>query len=136
MLLQKLADACKNWCGLLCILTSKQVLGIPFVGQNNLFSIFPYISVTYGKKVVSTIVVTLQPGLGWKVTEVFILVVYFGQRTHACACVCMVENNQKHSKMTKKYFFIMNTRGLQEAYVEKWRKTKKIVCWSAIESDS
>ena len=28
-------------------------------------------------------------------------VVYFDQRTHACACICMVENNQKHSKIRR-----------------------------------
>ena len=33
-----------------------------------------------------------------------ICVVYFDQRTHACACVCMVENN-------KNYFKIENVQG-------------------------
>ena len=32
-------------------------------------------------------------------------VVYFDQRTHACAYVHMVENNEKRLKITKKYFF-------------------------------
>ena len=35
-----------------------------------------------------------------------IFVVYFDQRTHACACLRMVENNQKHKKMIKKYIFL------------------------------
>ena len=33
------------------------------------------------------------------------IVVYFDQRTHACVCVCMVENDKKHSKMSKKVIF-------------------------------
>ena len=33
------------------------------------------------------------------------LIVYFDLRTHACACVHMVENNEKHSKIMKKYLF-------------------------------
>ena len=37
--------------------------------------------------------------------EGFSLVVYFDQQTHACACIRMVENDQKHSKMSKKYLF-------------------------------
>ena len=40
-------------------------------------------------------------------------VVYFDQRTHACACVRMVENDQKHSKMSKKVPFSSCVR---EAY--------------------
>ena len=32
-------------------------------------------------------------------------VVYFEERTHACACVCMVENNEKHSKIMNKYLY-------------------------------
>ena len=31
-------------------------------------------------------------------------VVYFNQRTHACACVCMVENDWKHKKMNQPAF--------------------------------
>ena len=31
-------------------------------------------------------------------------VVYFDQRTHACACVRMVENDKKHSKIIKKSY--------------------------------
>ena len=53
-------------------------------------------------------------------------VVYFD---HTCACVCMVENDEKHWKMMKKYLFHhvheRHTRGLR-------RQTKKKVCWSAI----
>ena len=30
------------------------------------------------------------------------IVVYFDQRTHACACVRMVENDQNHCKMSEK----------------------------------
>ena len=44
---------------------------------------------------------------------------YFDLLKVACACVRMVENDQKHSKMTKSIFFIMRTRGSREAYVEK-----------------
>ena len=29
--------------------------------------------------------------------------VYFNQQTHACACVCMVENNEKCLRIIKKY---------------------------------
>ena len=60
-------------------------------------------------------------------------VVYFDQQTHACAYVCMVENNQKHSKVSKKVLFSSCT---QEAHVRLTRKAKKKVCWSAIGSDS
>ena len=40
-------------------------------------------------------------------------VVYFDQRTHACACVCMVENDQNHCKMSEKVLFSSCVR---EAY--------------------
>ena len=30
---------------------------------------------------------------------------YFEQRTHACACIRMVENDRKHKKMMKKVSF-------------------------------
>ena len=33
------------------------------------------------------------------------IVVYFDQQTHACACIRMVENDEKHWKMMKKYLF-------------------------------
>ena len=33
-------------------------------------------------------------------------VVYFDHRTHACACVRMVENDQKYKEMMKKYLFL------------------------------
>ena len=33
------------------------------------------------------------------------VVVYLDQWTHACACVCMDENNEKHLKMMKKVSF-------------------------------
>ena len=46
-------------------------------------------------------------------------VVYFDQRTHACACVRMVENDKKHKKMMKKVPFGSCTR---EAREEKGRK--------------
>ena len=44
-------------------------------------------------------------------------------------CVFRPENDGKHFKLWKSTFFIMRTRG-------SWRKTKKKVCWSAIESES
>ena len=46
-------------------------------------------------------------------------VVYFDQRKHACACVRMVENVQKHLKMSKKVPFSSCAR---DAHV---RLTKK-----------
>ena len=50
-------------------------------------------------------------------------VVYFHQRTHACASVRIFENDQKHLKMSlKSTFFIMRTRGTREPYKEKRRK--------------
>ena len=45
-------------------------------------------------------------------------VVYFDQQTHACACICMVENDEKHLKSWKKYLF-MCTRGSCETHEEK-----------------
>ena len=33
-------------------------------------------------------------------------VVYFDQQTQDCACVGMVKNNSKHSKIMKKYLFL------------------------------
>ena len=33
------------------------------------------------------------------------IVVYFNQQTHACACVHMVENNEKRYKIVKKVLF-------------------------------
>ena len=32
-------------------------------------------------------------------------VVYFNQQIHACSCIRMVENNEKHLKIMKKYLF-------------------------------
>ena len=45
-------------------------------------------------------------------------VVYFDQRMHACACICMVKNNEKHQKSWKSTFFIMHMIG-------SWRKKRK-----------
>ena len=47
---------------------------------------------------------------------------YFDQQMHACACIRMVENDQKDSKSVKSTFFHVYerlTRGLQEAYEQK-----------------
>ena len=49
-------------------------------------------------------------------------VVYFDQRMHASTCICMVEINEKHSKIIKSTFSIMRTRG-------SWRKMKKKLCF-------
>ena len=49
-------------------------------------------------------------------------VVYFDQQTHDCACIRMVENDGKHSKIIKSTFFIMRTRGSCKAREEKWRE--------------
>ena len=46
-------------------------------------------------------------------------VVCFDQRMHACSCICMVENNEKHSKIMKKIPFSSCT---WEAHVVKLRK--------------
>ena len=35
--------------------------------------------------------------------NLYLRVVYFNQQTHACACIHMVKNNEKHLKITKKY---------------------------------
>ena len=45
-------------------------------------------------------------------------VVYFDQQTHACACVCMVENDEKST------FSIMPTRGSCEKHKEKQQNSK------------
>ena len=64
-------------------------------------------------------------------------VVYFDQRTHACACVRMVENDQNHSKMSKRVLFSSCVREAYERLTRGLRtKTRKKVCWSAIGSDS
>ena len=68
--------------------------------------------------------------LKWKVGTI---VVYFNQQTHACTCVRMVENDQKHSKMSKKVPFSSCAR---EAHIRLTKKNKKKVCWSAIGSGS
>ena len=44
-------------------------------------------------------------------------VVYFNQQRHACACILMVENNEKRLKITKKYFFII-LRKIDKKYVK------------------
>ena len=56
-------------------------------------------------------------------------VVYFDQQTHACACIHMVENDQKHWIIMKKYLF-------HHAYERLMKKKEEKVCWSAIRSDS
>ena len=38
---------------------------------------------------------------------IFLHVVYFHQQAHACACICMVENDQKHSKIMKKVHILL-----------------------------
>ena len=43
---------------------------------------------------------------------------------HSCACVCIVENNEKHLEVVKKYLFHNMPRGSHKAHVE----TKKRVC--------
>ena len=50
---------------------------------------------------------------------------YFDQQTHACACFGMVENDQKHLKMSKKVSFSSFAREVRKAHKEKRRKTKK-----------
>ena len=47
----------------------------------------------------------IDVGLTWDEKKNCIYVVYFDQQTHAWACVRMVENNKKHSKMMKKVPF-------------------------------
>ena len=49
-------------------------------------------------------------------------VVYFDQQTHACACVRMVENNNKHLIMMKKVPFSSCT---QEAHERLTKKNKE-----------
>ena len=46
-------------------------------------------------------------------------VAYFGQQMHACACVCMVENNGKHTKIMKKCLFHHTHERLRKG---SWRK--------------
>ena len=58
-------------------------------------------------------------------------VVYFDQRTHACACVRMVENDQNHCKMSEKVLFHHAyerlTRGLRTKTKKKvWFMLKKV----------
>ena len=48
-------------------------------------------------------------------------VVYFNQLRHACTCVCMVENDQNHSKMSKKVPF---SSCAWEAHVRLTKKEK------------
>ena len=48
-------------------------------------------------------------------------VVYFDQRMHDCACVRMVENNRKRSKIIKTYFFSC----VREAHVRLKRNVNK-----------
>ena len=49
-------------------------------------------------------------------------VVYFDQQTHACACICMVENDEKHWKMMKKVPFLSCAR---EAHVRSMKKSEE-----------
>ena len=51
-----------------------------------------------------------------------IFFVYFDQQTHACACVRMVENDKKHSKMMKKVLFLLFAR---EALVRRMKKNEE-----------
>ena len=53
-------------------------------------------------------------------------VVYFDQQTHACACVHMVENNEKCLKIINKYFFITGMRDSHKAHAKTGRKMKFI----------
>ena len=46
-------------------------------------------------------------------------VVYFDQRTHACACVRMVENDQNHCKMSEKVPFSSCVREAYERLTNK-----------------
>ena len=39
--------------------------------------------------------------------QYWVIVVYFDQQVHACACVHMVENNEKHLKIMKNMFSIV-----------------------------
>ena len=41
----------------------------------------------------------------WLSLGVNAAVVYFNRQTHACACICMVENNERHYKSAKNNFF-------------------------------
>ena len=45
-------------------------------------------------------------------------VVYFDQQKHACACVCMVEHDKKHSKMMKKVPFSSCTWEAHERLIQ------------------
>ena len=59
----------------------------------------------------------------YDIATLYLFVVYFDQQMHACACVRMVENDQKHSKMSKKsIFFIISTRSSRKARQEKQKK--------------
>ena len=49
----------------------------------------------------------------------------------ACACVCMVENNRKHSKIMKKYLFHHAQRGSCKAHEEKWNFFMIFECFSS-----
>ena len=40
-----------------------------------------------------------------KLTTPKAFVVHFDQRMHACTCICMVEDNEKHLKTIKKVLF-------------------------------
>ena len=57
---------------------------------------------------------------------------YFDQQTHACACVHMVKNNEKHLKMIKKVLLSSYTR---ETHVRLMQEHDKNA-FLAIRSDS
>ena len=48
----------------------------------------------------------------------FPYVVYFDKQIHACACVWVVENNEKDLKIKKSTCFFMHTRGSCKAHEE------------------
>ena len=55
-------------------------------------------------------------------TKLATVVVYFNQRMHACACVRMVENDRKLSKIMKKVPFLSCVR---EAHVRLMKKNEE-----------
>ena len=57
-------------------------------------------------------------------------VVNFNQRMHAWACIRMVEIDEKHLKIMKKYLFHHDTRGSCKAHEEKWRKKFVVFVWA------
>ena len=57
-----------------------------------------------------------------------VIVVYFDQQTHACACVRMVENDQKHKKIMKKVPFCSCTPEAHERLTKK--NKEKIIMYA------